>query len=162
NGGIIENITFDNVHVTYSGGGTAEMGALRDVSTDTGEYFGIGTRPAYGLYARGIKGLTLQNVRFDTVERDLRPAIVFDDVKDAAINNLSIQGDKGAESALRFVNTQDALVTGARLLTPAKVFLAVEGTNGMNIKLDGGDISKADKVVVADKGAALEVVNVRD
>src|SRR5262249_44998114 len=63
-GGIIENITFDNVHVTYSGGGTAAMGALRNVSTNTGEYFGIGARPAYGLYARGIKGLTLQNVRF--------------------------------------------------------------------------------------------------
>jgi len=161
-GGIIENITLNNVHITYSGGGTAEMGALRDVSTNTGEYFGIGTRPAYGLYARGIKGLTLQNVRFDTVKPDRRPAIVFDGVKDAAIDNLSIQGDKGAESALRFVNSQDVLMTGARLLTPAPVFLAVEGAESTNIKVNGGDFSKAGKPLSLDKGAAPETINLHE
>lgn len=162
NGGIIENVTFNNVHVTYSGGGTAEMGALRDVSTNTGEYFGIGLRPAYGMYARGIKGLSLQNVRFDTVTNDLRPAVVLDGVSDAAIDGLSVQGDKGAESALRFINTQDALVTGARLLTPAPVFLAVEGAQSGNIKIDGGDLSKAGRPVVVNKGAAAKSVKMRE
>ena len=162
NGGVIENVTFNNVHVTYSGGGTAEMGALRDVSTNTGEYFGIGLRPAYGMYARGIKGLTLQNVRFDTKASDLRPAVVLDGVTDAAIDGLSVQGDKGAESVLRFINTQDALVTGARLLTPAPVFLAVEGAQSGNIKIDGGDLSKAGRPVVADKGATATAVKMRD
>jgi len=104
----------------------------------------------------------LQNVRFDTVERDLRPAIVFDQVKDAALDNLSVQGDKDAESAMRFINTQDVLVTGARLLTPAKVFLAVEGTNGSSIKLNGGDISKAGKAVIVARGAKRKMVEVQD
>jgi len=162
NGGIIENITFDNVHVTYSGGGTKEMGALRDVSVNTGEYFGISNRPAYGLYARSIKGLTLQNVRFDTVEPDLRPAVVLDGVRDAAINNLAIEGNKAAESALRFINTQDALVTGARLLTPASVFLAVEGTNNANIKVTGSDLSKAEKILTRDKNVKRKAVTVED
>jgi hypothetical protein len=161
-GGVIENVTFNNVHVTYSGGGTAEMGALRDVSTNTGEYFGIGTRPAYGLFARGIKGLSLQNVRFDTASPDLRPAVVLDGVNDAAIDNLSVQGDKGAESALRFVNSQDVLVTGARLLTPAAVFLSAEGTNSANIKVDGGDFSKAGKALVVSRGASDGAVKLRD
>jgi Glycosyl hydrolases family 28 len=161
-GGIIENITFNNVHVTYAGGGTAEMGALRDVSTNTGEYFGIGVRPAYGLYARGVRGLTLQNVRFDTVDPDLRPAVVLDGVKDVAMDNLSVQGNQGAESALRFINTQDALVTGARLLTPAPVFLAVEGAEGKNVTVDGGDLSKAGKPLTVERGATPDMAKVRE
>jgi hypothetical protein len=162
NGGIIENISFNNVHVTYSGGGTAEMGALRDVSTNTGEYFGIGVRPAYGLYARGIKGLNLQNVRFDTMNSDLRPAVVLDGVSDAAIDGLTVRGDKGAESALRFINTQDALVTGARLLTPVPVFLAVEGAGSSNIKIDGGNFSKAAKPLELSRDAKPEAVKIRE
>ena len=161
-GGIIENITFNNIHVTASGGGTAEMGAVRDVSTNTGEYFGIGLRPAYGLYARGIKGLTLQNVRFDTVAPDLRPAVILDGVNDAAINNLTVQGNDGAESALRFINTQDTLVTGARLLTAAPIFLAVEGAKSANIKIDGGDFSKAGKALIVNHDANAEAVKLRE
>jgi hypothetical protein len=160
-GGVIENISFNNVHVTYSGGGTAAMGAIRNVSTNTGEYFGIGQRPAYGLYARGVKGLSLQDVRFDFVERDLRPAVVLDGVTDAAINNLSVQGDPGAESALRFINTQDTLVTAARLLTPAGVFLAVEGPHSGNIKVDGGDLSKAARLATVSRDAKKRMVQVR-
>ena len=88
--------------------------------------------------------------------------MVLDGVKDAALDNLSVQGDTGAESALRFINTQDTLVTGARLLTPASVFLAVEGTNCSNIKLDGGDFSKAAKTLTVDRGATAETVKVRE
>jgi polygalacturonase len=162
NGGIIENITFNNIHVTSSGGGTAEMGAVRDVSTNTGEYFGIGIRPAYGLYARGVKGLSLQNVRLDTASADLRPALILDGVTDAAIDNLSVQGNNGAESALRFINTQDALVTGARLLTSASVFLAVEGARSASIKIDGGDFSKAGKALKLDRDANEQAVKIRE
>jgi polygalacturonase len=161
-GGVIENITFNNVHVTASGGGTAEMGAVRDVSTNTGEYFGIGVRPAYGLYARGIKGLTLQNVRFDTMTPDQRPAVILDDVNDAAINNLTVKGDEHAESALRFINTQDTLVTGARLLTATPIFLAVEGAKSGNIKIDGGDFSKAGKSLAFSHGANADSVKLRE
>src|SRR6185312_2863454 len=36
---VIEKITFDDVHVTFHGGGTAEEAALRDVPKIAGEYF---------------------------------------------------------------------------------------------------------------------------
>jgi hypothetical protein len=162
NGGVIENIRFSDIHVTYPGGGTAEEGAMRDVPQAGGEYFGIGLRPAYGFYARGVKGLTLDNIRFDVASPDLRPAVIFDGVKDAAVNNLSVQGNLKAESALRFVNTQDTLLTGVRLLTPAPVFLAVEGAECKNIKVDGGDLSKSDKVLTAGRGAAIDSVKLHD
>jgi polygalacturonase len=55
----LENISFHDVHVTYPGGGTAEQAAVRDVPKVAGEYYAIGVPPAYGLYARNVKGLTL-------------------------------------------------------------------------------------------------------
>src|SRR5262252_4189631 len=83
----LEKISFQDVHVNYEGGGTAAE-AVRDVPKLAGEYFEIGTAPAYGIYVRNVRGLTLQNVRFEVTAPDLRPAIVFDNVSDASLNGL--------------------------------------------------------------------------
>ena len=106
----LEDIAFSDVRVTYGGGGTAEE-ARREVPQVAGEYFEIGTPPAYGLFARNVRGLSLNNVRFEVEKPDLRPAVVLDHVTDAAIGGLSAQGNPQAKSVLRFVETQDALVT---------------------------------------------------
>jgi hypothetical protein len=116
----IENISFTDVHVNIAGGGTAEQ-AAKVVPNEAAEYFGVwnhppGGPPAYGMYARNVNGLTLQNVRFEYDEPDARPAIIFDNVQDASINNLTAKGSEGAE-LLRFINSKDILLTGTRLLT---------------------------------------------
>src|SRR3984957_655886 len=92
-GAFLENISFENVHITYGGGGTAEDAAIRDIPQRAGEYFELGRLPAFGMYARGVRGLTMNNVRFQVQEPDLRPAVVFDRIEDAAINGLNVQGN---------------------------------------------------------------------
>lgn len=141
--GTLEKISFDNVHITFAGGGTAEDAALRDVPKVVGEYYEAGVFPAYGVYARNVRALTLSNVRFEVSSPDLRPAMVFDHVEDAAVNGFSAQGNPQAESLLRFIETRDVLLTAARSLTPAAVFLQVEGAASQGITVDGGDLSKA-------------------
>ncbi len=64
-GGFIENVSFNDVHVVFPGGGTAEQAAVRDVPKVIGEYYAAGIFPAYALYARNVRGLTLNNVRFE-------------------------------------------------------------------------------------------------
>jgi hypothetical protein len=157
-GNVIENIVFDNVHITFPGGGTAEQAAVRDVPRVVGEYYAVGIFPSYALYARNVRGLTLHNVRFDLAAPDLRPAVVFDHVRDAAVTGLNVQGVKDAESALRFIGSQDVLLSAPRLLSPAPVFLQVEGADNENIILDGGDISKAAEPVAFKNGAKAEAV----
>jgi hypothetical protein len=117
-------------------GGLAQLGCA---GRRAGEYFEIGTSPAYGLLARNVRGLTLNNVRFDVVKPDLRPAVVPDHVTDASINGLGAQGNPQATSVLRFIETQDVLLTASRVLTPAAVFLQVEGAASRGITIDGGD-----------------------
>ncbi|HUB24147.1 MAG TPA: glycosyl hydrolase family 28 protein [Tepidisphaeraceae bacterium] len=161
NGEYLENITFDNVHVTYGGGGTAEDAAIRDVPQRAGEYFELGRLPAYGMYARGVRGLTLQNVRFQVEQPDLRPALVFDRVEDVAINGLSVQGNPAGESVLRFVDAKQALLSASRVLTPAAVFMRVEGGDSNGIIIDGGDLSNAAQPTDFAAGADQSSVKLR-
>src|SRR5215470_18028814 len=156
----LEGISFHDVHVTYEGGGAAEE-ATREIPQIAGEYFEIGTPPAYGIYARNVRGLTLHNVRLEVTAPDLRPAIVFDQVVDAAVNGLSAQGSPQAESLLRFVNTRDALLTATRVLTPAAVLLRLEGAANDGITIDGGHLSKAGKLLSYGGGASEKAVKLR-
>ena len=159
--GWLENISFDDIHITFPGGGTAEQAAVRDVPKAIGEYYAAGVFPAYALYARQVRGLTLNNVRFEMAAPDLRPAIVFDHVSDASVNGLSVQGDKDAESVLRFIESQDVLLSATKLLKPASIFLQVEGAANAGITLDGGDISKAAAPLAFKNGASEKAVKLR-
>jgi hypothetical protein len=158
-GSVIEDITFDGVRVTYGGGGTAEE-AKREVPQVAGEYFEMGTPPAYGLYARNVRGLTLNNVRFNVEQADLRPAVVLDHAAEVSMNGLSAQGNP-AVAVVRAMETRDVLVTAARVLTPAAAFLQVEGGGSKAITVDGGDLSKAATPVKFEAGAVKDAVKVR-
>jgi Glycosyl hydrolases family 28 len=158
---ILENISFGNVHLTFGGGGTAEEGARRDVPKVFGEYFELGPIPAYGLYARNARGLTFQNVRFEVSTPELRPAVIFDHVEDATFNGFSVQGNKDAESVLRFIDSKQTLITAPRVLTPSSPFLQLEGEANEGIIIDGGDLSKAASPVVFKNGASEAQMKLR-
>lgn len=121
----------------------------------------LGPMPAYGLYARGVKGLTLQNIRLQVATPDLRPAMILDHVQDAAISSLNVEGNPAAESALRFIDSTDVLLTAPRLLTPTGVFLQVEGEANERITMDGGDVSKAHTPLSLTNNAPATAVKIR-
>ncbi len=156
----LQDIRFNDVHVIFPGGGTLEQGANRSVPEIADEYFRNGILPSYALFARGVRGLTLNNVRFEMAAPDLRPAVVFDHVNDAAVNGLNVQGQEQAESVLRFIESRDVLMSATRLLTPAKVFLQVEGHNE-NIRIDGGDLTRAANPVAHKYGGSNKAVKLR-
>jgi hypothetical protein len=156
----LENISLTDVQVTYEGGGTAAE-AARAVPEMAGEYFEIGTPPAYGLYARNVRGLTLDNVRFEVRERDARPAVVLDRVADVAMTGLSAQGNPEAKSLLRFIDSQDVYLAACRVLAPAAAFLRAEGAGCAGIVVDGGDLGKAMESVQFAEGATPAAAKIR-
>jgi hypothetical protein len=156
----IENVSFNDVQLTYGGGGTSEE-AAREIPQVAGEYFEIGTPPAYGLYARNVHGLSLKDVRFDLQEPDARPAIVMDHVSDAELGGVSAHGNPQAKAVVRMNETRDVLITSPRVLTAASSFLSVDGAGCSGIVVDGGDLSKAAKPVTIGSGASAGAVKVR-
>jgi hypothetical protein len=157
----LENISFQDVQVTYEGGGTSAE-ADRDVPKMAGEYFEIGTPPAYGMFARNVRGLFLNNVRFEVQTPDLRPALVLENVSDAMVSAFSAESDAKAESLLRFTNVREILLSACRMLTTGAAFLHLNGPANGDIRIDGGDISKAAKPVTFSGGATSKAVKVED
>jgi hypothetical protein len=161
-GATMENVSMSDIHLTFGGGGTAEDAARRDLPEFAGEYFMLGPIPAYGLYARGVRGLTLENVRLQTATSDLRPAVIFDRVTDVAVSGLSVMVDAAAESALRISASKQILINAPRLLDSTKVFLSLEGSGNERIIIDGGDISSATQSLVLKDDASKDSVKFRD
>lgn len=82
----------------------------------------------------------------------------MDQVSDVTATGMSAAGNKQARSVLRFVNTRDALVASSRVLTPAAVFLELEGAASDGITVSGDDLSKATTPVSFEGGASKKVV----
>ena len=161
----IEGITLSDIHITFPGGGTTEEAARRDIPDlpdQYPEYFMFGVLPSWGLYAHHVRGITLHNITFDLVTPDLRPSLVLDDAESVMIDGFRMDGNTGAESVIRFVNTRDAFLTGCNMLTLSSVFLQIEGGNSRDILLDGCNLLKAEVPVQTSRGAGENVVTIRD
>ena len=156
----LEEISFTDVHVAYEGGGTRAE-AIREVPKMAGEYFEIGTPPAYGIYARNVRGLTLHNVRLTVPGPEFRPAVIFDNVMDATVNGLSATGNPQSDALLRFVDTRYVLLTASRVLTPVDTFLRLVGPACTAITVDGGDLSQAHRPLTFGVGATANALKLR-
>jgi polygalacturonase len=89
----IEDIHLNNIRIYYKGGGTKEQ-AARDIPENENKYpepgmFGVA--PAYGLFVRHAKDITINNVELNILEPDYRPGLLFDDVSGIDLQNVTLQ-----------------------------------------------------------------------
>ncbi|MBK7930946.1 MAG: hypothetical protein IPJ98_26770 [Bryobacterales bacterium] len=156
----VEGVLLDDIHVTFEGGGTLEEAHRTDIPERPNAYpentmFGV--LPAYGLYLRHAKGITLSNIRFAFNQPDLRPAMMAEDVDDLEINGLQAAAS-GSEPLLRLVETRGALIRASRPLNPVDSFLRVEGQASRDIALLGNDLRLARHAVLSPQGSASPVI----
>jgi polygalacturonase len=88
----IEDVTLSNIRIFYQGGGTKEQ-AGREVPEYEQEYpepSRFGTIPSWGMFARHVKGLELNNVQLGLMKDDLRPAFILDGVLDSMFRFLKV------------------------------------------------------------------------
>jgi polygalacturonase len=77
----IEDVTLKNVSLTMKGGGQPRLGQPPEAEADYPHAPMFGPLPASGLFARHVRGLTLENVRIQTASPDARPPMVLEDVE---------------------------------------------------------------------------------
>jgi hypothetical protein len=89
----IENVLLSNLVFTFEGGGTNALTAkeVPKLPRQYPECTMFGELPAYGFYARHVNGLRFSNVRLRTSNPDMRRALVFEDVKELAVDGLDEQ-----------------------------------------------------------------------
>ena len=78
----IRNVSLSNIRIQYRGGGKKVSTPYREQGTNYPEPRWAGPTPAYGLFARHVDGLHLQNVHFELLRPDERPDIILEDVKE--------------------------------------------------------------------------------
>lgn len=81
--GYIENVTLVDINFTAKGGHPAEHSLLKCPEIGLGHFNirDLKIQPSYGLWARHVRNLCLEDVSFNVEMPDGRPAVIFDDVR---------------------------------------------------------------------------------
>ncbi len=96
----ITNVVVRNARIEYTGGGKAEQGRQPVKGP------GVDARPlpAWGLYARNVERLTLEDVRVSLAEEDLRPALMAEQVNHLTLDNFQFPRVPGVNEPLVTTN----------------------------------------------------------
>ena len=153
-GHYVENVTLRDITFTYTGGAD-EKDASIVVPEKISEYpenrmFGP-VLPAYGLYVRHVKNLTIENIQCRVRKPDYRPAFIFDDVHDASLNNFQADVSLGKSPIIRIDNSSDILLSRFRATDNVPLFLKVNGADSQRIDIRDNDFDKIKRKVEYDK-----------
>jgi hypothetical protein len=96
----ITNIVLRNVNVEFHGGGTAED-AMVQVQPP---HYDVRPLPSWGLYARNVEQLTVEDVRMSVAKDDLRPVVVADGVQRLTLDNFRFTHSPGVAHPLVTTN----------------------------------------------------------
>jgi len=151
-GHYITNLTLENIEIHLLGNGTLENSRV-EVPEAVDKYpevktFGP-TIPAYGLWARHVRGLKINNLSFHLKTNDLRPAFILEDGKEIEISDCKLPETKGAESIIRLVNVDEVKIKGVKTTASAGAFVKIEGSNSKKIKLKNNQSNSKKEIELA-------------
>jgi polygalacturonase len=155
-GHCVENVSFNNVCIRGEGGGKSEWSAakIKELPANYPEGTMFGKLPAYGLYCRHVRGLTLSDVRLETDESDGRHALALDDVAEANISGLSCaQSSADAAALVGLLQSRDVLLRGCQPRAGG-IFLRLAGKDTANVSLLGNNFTRVKQLAeFADEAA---------
>jgi polygalacturonase len=100
----IENVIIRDMMVNCMGGGTkgdASHLKIPEKEKAYPENRMFGNRlPAYGMYVRHVKNITLDNIQFYLIKPDYRPAILFDDAQDITLRAFKATQPEGGQQKI--------------------------------------------------------------
>ncbi len=107
----LEGIRLRNIRIGYQGGGTRQQAEIAAPELGKGypEPGKLGVMPAYGIFARHVRGLELADVTFITDQEDFRPAVRCEDVGGLEIDNLKAARAEGVPAGV-FENVASPVV----------------------------------------------------
>jgi polygalacturonase len=141
----IENVSIQNVIFEFEGGGTSAdfHQSVPEKTSAYPESTMFGVLPAYGFYVRHVDGLSLKDIQLRFDQRDERPSIVCDDVKNVQLNGLV--GTCTSESIFLAVHdVQNAMIQNCTILGTSKHFLSLSGKTS-NVSCINNDFSRISK-----------------
>jgi polygalacturonase len=92
-GNEIEDLTLDNIHIYFKGGGTKEQASITvpDQTKLYPEPKTYGVTPSYGFYIHNVKDLKMRNIETSVLSNDFRPAFYLENVNGADFQHIRSQ-----------------------------------------------------------------------
>jgi len=143
----VQRITLHGVQLNVAGG--QQVAVSLDVPEHEAKYpeaTMFGTLPSYGLFARHVDGLLLAGLQTRWEAPDVRPGLIFDDVRDLTLDGFHAGTAASGAPVVWMRDVVDAFVRGART-APADLFLRVTGARSSGIILSANDLSRTREVV---------------
>jgi hypothetical protein len=112
----VEGVRLANIRIINNGGGTAANAAQMPGELAYGYPEPRGTMPAYGVFARHVKGLELANFNLSFKTNDLRPAIICSDVNGLEIDNFKAQVADGVKASVLTDNVSGIVIRNSPVL----------------------------------------------
>lgn len=145
----VEDLTLENIDLELPGGGTEKEAEVKfgekEKNYPEWDMFGK-TMPAYGIYARHVRGVKFNNVRTSLLKPDARPARVLIDVDDMTPADFGpgkpVGTDKRAPGEKRIVLVGDSTVASGTGWGDAFAKLLAPGVECLNLGR-GGRSSKS-------------------
>lgn len=160
-GHYITGLTLENIEIDLLGTGSAEN-ARHVVPEAIDQYPEVKTFgpviPAYGIWARHVKGLKLINIRFKLDHNDLRPAFVCEDGKDIVVSGWTIPATRGAEAIVRLENVEGAHISNNDVKGAAAAFVRIEGENSKSVRLINNKLHDTNKQTELSAGVRPDAV----
>lgn len=94
----VENVTLEDIEITYPGRANkgmayiplSRLSAVPENEREYPEFTMFEELPAWGLYVRHVRGLSLKNICLRLKNDDFRPAYVFDDVQALDMDDINV------------------------------------------------------------------------
>lgn len=163
-GHYITGLTLENIEIDLLGTGTAEQ-SRQTVPEAIDQYPEVKTFgpliPAYGIWARHVKGLKLKNVSFKLKNNDLRPALICEDGQDVQVTGWKIPATSGAQAVIRLENVEIALISGNKVDGESNAFVRVEGAKSSKIDVTNNTLPSIKSKVELGEGVNSHILNLQ-
>lgn len=161
-GSYIENVILKDLVFNCKGTATlAEADAVVpekiNAYPQTNLIFGYSV-PAFGMYARHVRGLVLENLIFRLRNPDARPAVVLDDCHNVQLRNFDAAPPTNDQALIRVKQSTNVTIAGYHAAEKPAAFVQVEGAATQGVKLTANDLAQIRDVVKTRDGAQAAAV----
>jgi len=110
----VTNIHISNLKIIYPGNGqasyanspTSRLDQVPEKIEEYPEFSMFGELPAWGLYTRHVDNIAINNIYMKIRSADYRPALVFDDVLNLKLEQVTIKGDNKRDKVVKVKTTE--------------------------------------------------------
>lgn len=128
-GAPVEDVSFTGVTLESLEEGSVQLGqrVIPEVLAVYPEARMFGKLPAFGLYVRHVRELTLRDVVFKAAAAEERSAVVADDVRELTIDGFRAYAAGAKAPTISLSNTRDALLTSCASDPIAPALVEIKG-----------------------------------